>query len=216
MRPGGRRERADRHQGLSPTASVEVTLNAVYPELAESCVWNQFADGTRVTVLIPVFGKENDPNAKVYASTNYIANGDSRKVAIEKLDAQAKVNADNIAANLVLINQNASDIADILASIGVSSGTAPIGVGICPLDADAKIPAIHLPDVLLEYKGVWDASTNTPTLSDATGSLNDWYRVNVAGTQDLGSGPIDFAVGDKVVHNGTIWEKWDTSRQRNC
>ena len=159
--------------------------------------------------IIGIVG-ENDPNAKVYASTFYIANGDNRKVAIEKLDTQTKVNADNIASNLVLINDNASDIADILASIGVASGAAPIGVGICPLDADAKIPAIHLPDVLLEYKGVWDASTNTPTLSDGTGSLNDWYRVNVAGSQDLGSGVIDFAVGDKVVHNGTIWEKWDT------
>jgi len=146
---------------------------------------------------------EADPNAKIYANTNYIADGDNRKVVVEKLDAQAKVNADNIAGNLVLITDNAAAIQAILDSIGAASG-------ICPLDANSKIPSIHLPDVLLEYKGIWDADTNTPTLADGTGSLNDWYRVDVAGSVDLGSGSLTYEVGDKVVHNGTIWEKWDT------
>ena len=147
--------------------------------------------------IIGIVG-ENDPNAKIYANTNYIADGDSRKVCIEKLDAQAKVNTDNIAANLVLITNNANAIQAILDSVGAANG-------ICPLDANTKIPSTYLPDVLLEYKGIWDASTNTPTLADGTGELNDWYRVDVAGTQDLGSGSISYDVGDKVVHNGTIW-----------
>tara|TARA_R110000868_G_C10972634_1_gene770642 strand:+ start:23314 stop:24663 length:1350 start_codon:yes stop_codon:yes gene_type:complete len=152
--------------------------------------------------IIGIVG-EADPNAKIYASTNYVANGDDRKVVISKLDAQAKVNADNIAANLILIGDNAAAIAAILASIGAANG-------ICPLDGNTKIPSTYLPDVLLEYKGVWDADTNTPTLADGTGELNDWYRVNVAGSVDFGSGAISFEVNDKVVHNGTIWEKWDT------
>ena len=42
---------------------------------------------------------ESDPNRKIYSSNNYITDGDDRKVAIGKLDAQAKVNADNITAN---------------------------------------------------------------------------------------------------------------------
>ena len=58
----------------------------------------------------------------------------------------------------------------------------------------------------LHYKGSWDASTNTPTLSDATGTANDYYIVSVGGTQDLGSGPITFNEGDDVIHNGTKWE----------
>jgi len=153
--------------------------------------------------IIGVAG-EADPNAKIYTSVNYVANGDDRKVAISKLDAQAKINADNIAGNLVLIGDNAAAIQAILDSIGVANG-------ICPLDANAKIPSTYLPDVLLEYKGIWDADTNTPTLADGTGELNDWYRVDVAGTVDLGSGSISYAVGDKVVHNGTIWQKWDTT-----
>jgi len=58
----------------------------------------------------------------------------------------------------------------------------------------------------LAYKGAWDASTNTPTLSDGTGTLNDFYKVSVTGNQDLGSGTITFTAGDDVIHNGTVWQ----------
>jgi len=58
----------------------------------------------------------------------------------------------------------------------------------------------------LAYKGSWDASANTPTLADGTGTANDWYKVSVAGTQDLGSGSETYSVGDDVIHNGTVWE----------
>lgn len=37
-----------------------------------------------------------DPNRKVYANNNYIADGDDRKVAIGKLDAQAKLTQDQV------------------------------------------------------------------------------------------------------------------------
>ena len=46
---------------------------------------------------------EGDANRKAYSSNNYIADGDNRKVAIEKLDTQIKTNADNITANNNLI-----------------------------------------------------------------------------------------------------------------
>lgn len=62
----------------------------------------------------------------------------------------------------------------------------------------------------LTYKGTWDASTNTPTLADGSGDVGDYYVVSVAGTQDLGSGDITFALGDEVLYNGTIWEKAST------
>jgi len=61
----------------------------------------------------------------------------------------------------------------------------------------------------INYQGTWNASTNSPTLSDATGIKGHYYVVSIAGTQDLGSGPIAFSPSDWVVHNGTIWEKAD-------
>jgi len=59
----------------------------------------------------------------------------------------------------------------------------------------------------LIYEGNWDAATNTPTLSDATGTGGRFYVVSIAGTQDLGSGNISFNVGDTCAHNGTVWQR---------
>jgi len=80
--------------------------------------------------------------------------------------------------------------------------------GVAPLDAGGKISSIYLPNSVMEFQGTWDAATNTPTLADGIGNIGDVYWVTVAGTQDLGSGPQTFAVGDFVIYNASdIWEK---------
>ena len=79
--------------------------------------------------------------------------------------------------------------------------------GIATLDAGGKIPASQLPNSVMEYKGNYNASTNSPTLADGAGNAGDVYRVNVAGSQDYGSGSISLAIGDWIVYSGTIWEK---------
>lgn len=83
--------------------------------------------------------------------------------------------------------------------------------GVATLDAGGKVPASQLPSSIMTYEGTWDASTNTPTLADGTGDAGMVYLVSVAGTQNLGSGAISFAVGDWVVYSGTIWEKSSNS-----
>ena len=90
----------------------------------------------------------------------------------------------------------------------ISSSEKGANNGVATLDAGGKIPVAQLPNSVMEYQGNWDASTNTPTLADGVGSTGDVYRVNVAGTQDLGSGNITFAVGDWAVYNvAGVWEK---------
>ncbi|WP_131813764.1 beta strand repeat-containing protein [Mycolicibacter kumamotonensis] len=78
--------------------------------------------------------------------------------------------------------------------------------GYASLDSGGKVPASQLPATVMEYQGVWNASTNTPTLADGIGNIGDVYRVSVAGTQDLGSGDIEFGVGDWVTYSGSVWE----------
>jgi hypothetical protein len=64
----------------------------------------------------------------------------------------------------------------------------------------------------MEYKGVWDASTNSPTLATGTGNTGDVYRVTVGGSRNLGAGSITFDVGDYVIFNSSaVWEKSDTT-----
>ncbi|HJW16381.1 MAG TPA: hypothetical protein VJ499_04645 [Flavisolibacter sp.] len=79
--------------------------------------------------------------------------------------------------------------------------------GVATLDAGGKVPVSQLPFSGMIYKGTWDASTNTPLLADGSGTSGETYNVVTAGTINLGSGPISFVVGDKVIYNGTVWQK---------
>jgi len=80
------------------------------------------------------------------------------------------------------------------------------------LDAFGKIPIAQIPASLIGaviYQGVWNAATNTPALSNGTGTKGFYYVVGTAGTQNLGSGNIIFTINDFVIHNGTAWERLD-------
>ncbi len=79
--------------------------------------------------------------------------------------------------------------------------------GYASLDAGAKVPISQLPNSIMEFQGVWNAATNTPILIDGVGNVGDVYRVNTAGTQDLGSGSQTFVVGDWVMYDAAgVWQ----------
>jgi hypothetical protein len=61
------------------------------------------------------------------------------------------------------------------------------------------------------YKGEWDASTNTPVLANGSGTSGNYYQVSVAGSVDFGSGLISFEQYDHVAYSGAIWYKLDNS-----
>ena len=79
--------------------------------------------------------------------------------------------------------------------------------GYASLDSQGKVPISQLPSSIMEYKGTWNASTNTPTLANGTGDTGDVYICNVAGTVNFGAGAITFAVGDYVIYSGSIWQR---------
>ena len=58
----------------------------------------------------------------------------------------------------------------------------------------------------LNYKGTWDASTNTPTLASGVGTKGDYYVVSVAGTTNL-DGVNFWGVGDWAAFNGAVWQR---------
>lgn len=58
----------------------------------------------------------------------------------------------------------------------------------------------------LNYKGTWNASTNTPTLTSGVGTKGDYYVVSVAGSTNL-DGETLWGVGDWTVFNGSVWQK---------
>lgn len=58
----------------------------------------------------------------------------------------------------------------------------------------------------LNYKGTWNASTNTPNLSTISADKGDYYVVSVAGTTLL-DGISTWYVGDWAVYNGSVWQR---------
>lgn len=75
------------------------------------------------------------------------------------------------------------------------------------LDNSGKIPLEFLNVSGLTFKGAWDASTNTPTLLDGTGSVGDFYKVSVGGTYNFGNGEHTFVEGDWVMFAAGVWQR---------
>jgi hypothetical protein len=82
--------------------------------------------------------------------------------------------------------------------------------GVATLDATGKVPSSQISITgALVYKGSWNASSNTPTLSASlpAGVVAGWeYAISTSGTRDIGSGSTSYAQGGFVVYNGTTWD----------
>lgn len=140
-----------------------------------------------------------------------IGNGTDNWSALDYLPSSAAdlglENVDNTAdadKPISTATQAALDDKEDVANKGQANGYAS-------LDSGGKVPGSQLPNSIMEYQGTWNATTNSPTLADGTGSAGDVYRVTVAGSQNLGSGGISFSVGDYAIYNGSTWEKSDTT-----
>jgi hypothetical protein len=86
-----------------------------------------------------------------------------------------------------------------------------ISNGYPSLDGGGKIPTTQLPDSVVgasQYKGTWNASTNSPSITtgSAPGKTGWYYSVAVAGTTTV-DGISSWAVGDQIISNGTVWQK---------
>ena len=77
-----------------------------------------------------------------------------------------------------------------------------------------KVPIEQLPDDVLgalKYQGVWNADTNTPPMpAAAEGNVGFYFVVDTAGTTEI-DGVDEWARGDWIVSNGTVWSKIDGS-----
>jgi len=88
--------------------------------------------------------------------------------------------------------------------------------GFASLDGTGRVPENQIPLKFMSFEGNWDASTNTPTLSNTDLNKNGFtYKVTLGGTVDFGAGNIIFQAGDWVYWNSgsSIWDKADNIDQ---
>lgn len=58
----------------------------------------------------------------------------------------------------------------------------------------------------LNFKGTWNASTNTPTLASGVGTKGDYFVVGTAGSTTL-DGISTWGIGDWATYNGSVWQR---------
>lgn len=85
--------------------------------------------------------------------------------------------------------------------------------GVATLDTTGKLTANQIPSSLLSgltYKGTWNATSNTPVLSNSVGVEGNYYIVGTAGTTTI-DGINAWGLGDWIVFNGGKWQKVDNT-----
>lgn len=91
-----------------------------------------------------------------------------------------------------------SDLAGTELIPGMRANGQPIAIQIATL-----LPYVRSTD----YKGAWDADTNTPTIPPASdANRGQYYMVSVAGDTSI-NGIATWGVGDIIVSRGTAWER---------
>jgi hypothetical protein len=126
------------------------------------------------------------------------------------------------AANLVFASPNgtsgtplfrslvAGDIPDISSTYQLLSQKGAAN-GYAPLDSSGKISVSYLPSVIMEYQGSWNPNTNTPTLSDGTGTNGYVYWVSAAKSGAVSGltdpSMVNFQIGDLIIYSSSVG-KW--------
>lgn len=155
--------------------------------------------------------RAGSPHLQDFADIN---NNDPSNWTITRVDGDDSIDAitGTIAEGSASKLTTAADVKTVTDAISntVSTTTIPLSQkgansGVAELDSSGQVPISQLPNTIMELKGSWAASTNTPTLADGTGNVGDLYIASDAGTVDFGGGDITFAANDEVYYDGAVW-----------
>ncbi len=82
--------------------------------------------------------------------------------------------------------------------------------GYAGLDINGKLSKVVLPSGIspsIDYKGVWNANENKPTIPAASAENKGYfYKVAMEGSSNVDGNSL-WKFGDIIISNGTIWEK---------
>lgn len=198
------------------TGVFSLTSGYVIPTTIEESNWNDAYSNRITSASTPLSISSNAISiSQAGTSTNgYLTSTDwntfnNKQVAgnyITSLTGEATASGPGAAS--VTLN-NASVTAKILSGVNITGGTI--------LDTDTMLTAFGKLQNQINsliggsiYQGVWNANTNTPTLTSSVGTDGNYYIVNVAGSTDL-NGVTDWKVGDWAIFHGGTWQKVDNT-----
>lgn len=85
----------------------------------------------------------------------------------------------------------------------VSTDSILTGIGKLQNQINAVVGSVN-------FQGVWNASTNSPSLASGVGTKGYYYVVSVPGSTNL-DGITDWKLGDWAIYDGTAWQKVDNT-----
>lgn len=101
-------------------------------------------------------------------------------------------------------------ITEIDAHLGAIEQALAAPSGIATLDAQGRVPAAQLPEVLfgaVSYQGGWDAAANSPAIPAATNNNKGHYYLVTASGSTAISGKSVWLQGDWIISNGSTWDR---------
>lgn len=122
---------------------------------------------------------------------------EAHRAVVEAKAAQVAADADQTAGDRI------ATAADVIAA-AASAATAIAKAAEATSLVGAALGAV-------QWKGYWNASTNSPAIpAAATGNKGWYYIVTTAGATDL-NGETDWKAGDYAISNGAAWSKIDNT-----
>lgn len=95
----------------------------------------------------------------------------------------------------------------ILSKVKMDKNQRGIPNGVASLNSNGKITPTELDITGLNYKGLWNAELNSPSIVSGVGTNGDFYTVSVSGVQDLGNGEIEYMQFSHVIYYNGVWEQ---------
>lgn len=181
----------------TPPAPSDLTTGEIASNLTSGSLYLKMYDGSVVDV---------GPVKSVNSSTGHIVISPASIGAISTTQLGVANGVATLGADAKLTSSQLPKIN----TTNIAALTTSAIAGLIPqLDGTGHISLEQIPSALigaLNYQGLWDADTNTPTLTSSVGTKGYYYVVSVAGNTTL-NGHNDWLVGDLVVFDGTVWDK---------
>ena len=156
-------------------------------------------------------------------SGTYGSTSNSNKIDNITVDAYGRVTAVTTGAtgqvNLISSGNTNTLTTSGTTSVQLTPNTGTVSSSSTKLATGAQIQTAIDTAVtgVLKYDGVWNANTNTPTLTGGSGTVGEYYIVSVAGNTNL-DGITDWKVGDWAVFSDQVtdaWQKIDNTQVGN-
>ena len=193
-------------------------------------VWGSYA--ARGNTATPAPLKANDIllrlSANGYGDTTWGSGGARVEfVALENFSDTAKgtkinfwttpagqLTSQNVASinsvGLVTAGVEFSTDSTVQTTAGIPLTQRGAGNGVATLGVDGRLTSAQIPTSLLggvQYVGSWTPATNTPALSNGTGTNGQEYSIAATGYANLGvaTGNIQYIAGGYVIYGGNVW-----------